>query len=137
MHRRTLLLCLLAPGAQALASEATAVDPARRVAGDWLALVDRGDFTASWAQASATFKATVTAAQWQQAAAGARTPLGTLAQRAERSARATTSLPGVPDGRYVVLQYQSSFERKAAATETVTVQFDADGAWRVAGYFVR
>jgi hypothetical protein len=43
----------------------------------------------------------------------------------------------VPDGKYVVIQYDSVFEQKASAVETVTPMLDSDGAWRVSGYFVQ
>jgi hypothetical protein len=46
-------------------------------------------------------------------------------------------LPGAPDGEYVVIQYESSFEHKQAAVETVTPMLDKDGTWRVSGYFIR
>ena len=49
----------------------------------------------------------------------------------------TTTLPGAPDGEYVVIQYQTSFERKKSAIETVTPMRDKDGKWRVAGYYIR
>jgi hypothetical protein len=45
--------------------------------------------------------------------------------------------PWAPDGSYVVLQFETRFEHKAAAVETVTSMLDRDGVWRVAGYFVR
>ena len=46
-------------------------------------------------------------------------------------------MPGAPDGRYVVVQYDTVFENKASAVETVTPMADPDGVWRVAGYFIR
>lgn len=73
-------------------------------------------------------------------AAGARLgarPARALQTRRLASSRATTSLPGVPDGDYVVMQLQSAFEHKVSAVETVTAARQPDGAWRVAGYFVR
>ncbi len=48
-----------------------------------------------------------------------------------------TSLPGAPDGQYVVIQYESSFEHKKSAIETVTPSQGADGHWRVSGYFIK
>jgi hypothetical protein len=66
-----------------------------------------------------------------------RQPLGTLRQREAKAAEYKTSLPGAPDGKYVLLQYQSAFENKASAIESVTVVMDSDGAWKVAGYFIK
>jgi hypothetical protein len=52
-------------------------------------------------------------------------------------AQFTRTLPGAPDGDYVVIQYRTRFEHKAAAVETVPPMRDADGQWRVSGYFIR
>ncbi len=46
-------------------------------------------------------------------------------------------MPGAPDGEYVVIQYDSSFEHKQAAVETVTPMLDKDGKWRVSGYYIK
>ncbi len=48
-----------------------------------------------------------------------------------------TSLPGAPDGEYVVIQIQTSFENKKSAVETITPMLDKDGRWRVSGYQIR
>lgn len=49
----------------------------------------------------------------------------------------TKKLPGAPDGEYVVIQYESSFEHKQSAVETVTPMLDKDGKWRVSGYYIK
>lgn len=82
------------------------------------------------------FKVAVTSSSWQQAAQSVRGPLGALRERTEKSAVSTMSLPGTPDGLYVVLQFTSHFEHKLNAAETVTITQDHDGVWRVAGYFI-
>ena len=48
-----------------------------------------------------------------------------------------TSLPGAPDGQYVVIQFKTSFENKRSAVETVTPMFGKDQRWRVSGYYIR
>ncbi len=53
------------------------------------------------------------------------------------SAQYRTELPGAPDGEYVVIQYEVSYENKKAGVETVTPILDKDGKWRVSGYFIR
>jgi hypothetical protein len=57
--------------------------------------------------------------------------------RKVKSATFTRTLPGAPDGEYVVIQFESQFENKAAAIETVTPMHDKDGVWRVSGYFIK
>jgi hypothetical protein len=46
-------------------------------------------------------------------------------------------LPGAPDGDYAVIQFSTEFAHKRTARETVTPMRDADGEWRVSGYFIR
>jgi hypothetical protein len=103
----------------------------------WLALVDAGKYAESWNEAAELFKNAVSSQQWEQAARVARKPLGNLIDRQFRSSTYQSTLPGAPDGEYVVIQFEASFENKRAAVETVTPMLDQDGAWRVAGYFIR
>jgi hypothetical protein len=103
----------------------------------WLVLIDAGNYSASWNAASSLFRQHVSQSQWQTAAAGARVPFGALKSRKLQSATFTRSVPGAPDGEYVVVTFASSFENKASAMETVTPMLDADGTWRVSGYYIR
>jgi hypothetical protein len=112
-------------------------EAAQAAAESWLKLVDDGKDDASWDQSAKLFKGAVTKEQWKQALAGARDPLGTLVSRKVKSREYMEKVPGGPDGKYVVIQYDAVFEKKAAAVETVTPMMDPDGAWRVSGYFIR
>ena len=49
----------------------------------------------------------------------------------------TKSFPGAPDGEYSLLVFRSTFANKTDSRETVTLEREADGNWRVIGYFVR
>jgi hypothetical protein len=103
----------------------------------WLALVDAGNYAQSWIAASTLFRQKVPQSQWQAAAAAsARGPLGALKSRQLLSATLAHTLPGAPDGVYVVVQFTTSFEHKTTAVETITPMKDQDGAWRVSGYFI-
>lgn len=112
-------------------------EAAKTSAESWLALVDQQKYSESWDQAAKLFKGAVTKAQWQTAAGAARGPLGKLISRKIRSSQYTETLPGAPDGRYVVLRYDSVFEKKSQAVETITPMADPDGSWRVSGYFIQ
>lgn len=103
----------------------------------WLALVDEGKYTESWDEAAGFFKGAVTKEQWQQSLAGVRKPLGKTLERKLSSSQYATQLPGAPDGQYVVIQFNASFENKKSAVETVTPMMDEDGLWRVSGYFIK
>ena len=115
----------------------TPTAPAESAARAWLALVDAGKYADSWSGAATMFRQKITAAQWEAAVSGVRAPLGALKSRILKSATPRNTLPGVPDGEYVVIQFAASFEHKADALETVTPMKDADGKWRVSGYFIQ
>ena len=66
-----------------------------------------------------------------------RKPLGKLKTRTLLSKTYATSLPGAPDGKYVVIQYTAVYENKTSAIETVTPMEDTDGTWRVSGYYIK
>lgn len=110
---------------------------AQRSADAWLALVDSGKYADSWQEASQLFKAAVTKEEWKGKLRASRDPLGKMLTRRLKSATYAKTLPGAPDGEYVVIQYESSFEHKQSAVETVTPMLDKDGKWRVSGYYIK
>jgi Protein of unknown function (DUF4019) len=125
---------LTAPVAQA---QQKPEELAQQSAESWLALVDSGKYGESWEQAASIFKGAVTKEDWRKKAGAARDPLGKLVSRKLKSASYTKTLPGAPDGEYVVIQYESSFEHKQSAVETIIPMLDKEGQWRVSGYFIR
>ena len=123
--------------ASARASDDAATALAQKASLEWLALVDATNYAKSWDEAAALFKNKVTKSDWETAVGAAREPLGALKERKLESAEYTERLPGAPDGEYVVVTYHSSFANRPAATETITPTRDADGHWRVSGYFIK
>ena len=110
---------------------------AQRSAEKWLNLIDRSQYSESWSQTAPYFQNNVTQSQWRCTLQGVRKPLGKVRSREVASAQYETSLPGTPDGEYVVIQYNTSFEHRQLAVETVTPMQTTDGVWQVAGYFIR
>ena len=111
-------------------------EEAKQAALEWLAMVDDKKYEESWKESASLFRAQVSTSGWVKAVTAARSPLGSVVSRKVVSATYTMSLPGAPDGEYVVLQLQTVFEHKAQAIETVTPMLDK-GHWRVSGYYVR
>jgi len=103
----------------------------------WLTLVDQGKFGESWDVAAEIFRIGVPREKWIDAVGAVRGPFGKLVSRKSKATEAKSALPGAPDGQYVVMQFDSSFEKKQVAVETLTVRQEADGAWKAAGYFVK
>lgn len=103
----------------------------------WLQVVDQNQYGRSWLNAASLFRSAVPKDTWRMQLAGVRKPLGEVVRRDLIGAKSTTSLPGAPDGEYVVLQFRTHFRRKASAIETVTPMRDTDGVWRVGGYYIK
>jgi hypothetical protein len=133
------LVCLVSLGAQAEDEPAEAKAEAAAVAAaeSWLALVDNDQYAESWDAAAGYLQRAVGKDDFVKALAAARTPLGKVLSRKLKSKEYRTSLPGAPDGQYVVLQFETSLANKKSAVETVTPMLDKNNTWRISGYFIR
>ena len=112
--------------------EREAEDAAR----SWLRLVDDGRQRASWTSAAPLLRQEVGPAQWDAALRAARAPLGRCFWRKLQSCAALEGPTGDLRGPYVVIRFESVFERRSRAAETITPVLGPDGRWRVAAYFI-
>jgi predicted Ser/Thr protein kinase len=103
----------------------------------WLSLIDDGNYSKSWNEASVIVQGAVTETAWENLMTTFRKPLGSLISRKLKSAQPMTEMPGAPDGQYVVMQFETSFEAKKTTIETVTFMQGKDGQWRAAGYYIK
>ncbi|MDD5538712.1 MAG: DUF4019 domain-containing protein [Candidatus Omnitrophica bacterium] len=131
-----MVFCMAAVFGTAMAAEPQKEKAASTAAQEWLAIVDAGMYGMSWKQASAYFKNAVTEEQWVSTVKAFRNPLGKCEMRIERGSTYMTTLPGAPDGEYVIVQFDTTFENKKSSVESVTMSLEADGRWRVSGYFI-
>jgi hypothetical protein len=83
----------------------------------WLKLVDAGNYPRSGDQAAKVFKGAVKQADWVQMAGSVRAPLGKVVSRKLKSREYTDKLSGAPDGKYVVVQYDTVFENRSSAVD--------------------
>jgi hypothetical protein len=68
----------------------------------------------------------------------ARGPLGATEQRTIFETTFDKALPdGGPEGEFALVMYRTAFAKKADSVETVTLEREKDGVWRVIGYFIR
>jgi hypothetical protein len=111
--------------------------PAMAAAQSWLSLVDQGRYGQSWEEASPLLQEAMPRKQWETTLAPARSPLGALVVRKLRSATYAAEIPGAPPGEYVVIVYDTRFDNRLVAFETVTPMRGKDGTWKIAGYFIR
>lgn len=120
----------------ALALRRSAEKSAASAAGEWVLLLDKGKYNESWNNAAAYLKAKITEKQWGRVLQAARMQLGKNLSRKLVSSSYHTSLPGAPDGKYVVIRFKASFEKKSVI-ETIVPMLDKDGKWRVSGYYIK
>ena len=122
----SLLACFFAS-----AEEASPISTARA----WLTLVDSGEYHESWQQADQVFQNTTPKARWQMALDQIRVPLGRVMSRTYFGTAEYNSLPGLPNGEYLVVKFQTEFMNKEAAVETLSLSKAADG-WHPLGYLI-
>ncbi len=103
----------------------------------WLALVDEGKYGESWDEAAGIFRNALSKEKWVEMVGGVRPRFGKILERNVTTKTYKTSVPGAPDGEYVVIKFQAKFEHKASAIETITPSKEQDGTWRVSGYFIK
>jgi hypothetical protein len=127
----------LAGLARPLGADERAEEKAIAAARAWLDQVDGCRYATGWDAAAPAFKRMITREEWDRAVHSVRTPLGRCLSRRLRSHTLVDSLPGAPRGPYVVLKFDTDFERKTGAVETVTPAIGEDNLWRVAGYFIQ
>ena len=115
------------------AEETAAVTAAQK----WLAGIDAGNYAKSWTDSADYFRGAITQDKWVSALESVRAPLGKMEIRTVDSTVTETQLPGAPDGRYVVMQFNTAFANKNSATETVTFSLEKDGQWKASGYYIK
>jgi hypothetical protein len=103
----------------------------------WLADTDRGNAVQSWKSAGKQFRNAITADRWAESLKQVRPPLGATSQRAVLATQFRKNIPGAPDSEYAIIVFRTTFAKKADGRETLTLEHEADGVWRVIGYFVR
>ena len=132
-----------APTAPA-APPAPAADPATaakeaaaaKAAADWLKLIDSADYGKAWDECAPVFRERVSRQQWVDGVPKNRAEFGAFKSRTMTGTSYRASIPGAPDGEYVMVRFASGFEKNPAGEEVVTVMLQS-GAWRPVGYLLR
>lgn len=141
MSGRRAMLVALSAWAFAFALPAAAQDPATSEAHAatlaWLALADADDGTGTYNAAAKRFRDAITQQDWTAALAKARNEFGPNVRRALMSARPPDPGKDTPPGEFLVLIFRSEFAKHEQASETLTLEREADGKWRVVGYLMR
>ena len=123
--------------AQLIETDSAKVSDAVSCADSWLKLVDKMDYAESWDETATFFKSKISQDKWILTLSNLKPQFGKTNSRKLILSNFTTSLPGAPDGEYVVIQYKTNFELKNNAVETIVPMKDKDGRWRISGYYIK
>lgn len=137
MRIPSLTLLVLIFSIQMVHADSKSEEAALKASQAWLELIDSAKYDVSWEEAALYFKNSIKKDEWTSTIKGVRDPFGKVIKRTFKSKQAVDSMPGAPDGDYVIIQYDTVFENKKSAVETVVPMLDKDEKWRVSGYFIR
>jgi len=100
----------------------------------WLVLVDSGTYGESWHESADFLKEEVSQDKWMETMTAVRQPMGSLVSRKIKSTKFRTMMPKALKGKYLIIDYETSFSNNKTVVESVTQMMGKDGRWRVAGY---
>jgi hypothetical protein len=109
---------------------------AERQALGFLGYLDQGRYADSYAYTGMLIRAQLDREQFSTQIQKTRAGTGALQSRELIDAGYATTVPGAPEGQYVVLHYHASFANRQDTVETLTLAL-AKGYWRVSGYYIK
>lgn len=104
------------------ASEAAAIDAARQ----FLVLLDRDDWSASWQATHQSFKLLNTVEWWSDVSRKVRGEMGTASSRQ----LLTVNFTAAPPNGYWTIAFKANYSKKGSAVETLQLAWE-DGSWKV------
>ena len=138
-RRRVLAAAALA--AVSLALPAAAQDPRKNeavaAARDWLVLLDKHDIKRLYDASGKRFREGISAEKWAQVAESGRQQFGAVKQRTLVGAESPPETPNRPKGEFMTVVFRAEFEKRDVGQESLTLEREADGKWRVIGYLMR
>jgi hypothetical protein len=112
-----LLVWLTLPAGATLLSQSQAESRAR----SFLMQLDQGLQDESWQSMSSLFQAFNDQARWKTRQQVIRASYGSLISRSLKTVSYRTTFNQSPDGEYIIILFQSSYQNKANARETVVL----------------
>ena len=111
------------------------VEQAAPVAEKFLEMLDQGQYAESWQSSAQLMQGKIEQNVWVEQLTKARTLSGDVVSRERKGASYSTEAQDSPDGEYIMLTYESSFQKASEVTEYVTLALE-EGRWKIAGYFM-
>ena len=107
--------------------------PAEIAARAWLALVDAGKYDEAYETRCDLWQSKVTAEANRNELETLRKDRGAGVSRNQTMAQKANSLPGLPEGDYIILMFQTQFA-KGSGSETMVIS--NEGEWKVFTYAI-
>ncbi|MAO70963.1 MAG: hypothetical protein CMD02_00460 [Flavobacteriales bacterium] len=134
---KKLLFLLMIISSIVLGQEKDIENKVKKSAKEWINLIDNKEYEISWKTSDILIQNLVSIKKWENLMIGSRNPLGKNISRDIISIEYKNELQGVPDGEYCIIIYNSVFENKKNASETITIKKSEDEKWKVAGYYIK
>ncbi len=109
---------------------------ASQVAKDYVDGIDKGQYAQSWAKGDPLFQQTISQGEWANALNLSRKNLGKVNSRTLKIQAPAWDPQGLPKGAYMVVEFNTSFEKAPKSVELLTLRRGPDGHWRVLTYQV-
>lgn len=101
----------------------------------WLTVMDDQNYADAYRQMGKSGRDKLSEQQFAEKESNLRAPLGAMSSRTLKEVKLTKTLPGMRDGQYATVTFDTQFAHKAQAMEAVTLVSE-NGAWSVIGYTV-
>lgn len=108
---------------------------AAKTAAEYVQLLDQRRYADSWGTGSLIFQRTISQKEWTVALDLARSRLGRAKERTLKDERIAWDPKGLPKGAYMVVEYDTSFEKAPNSGELLTLRLE-NGKWKVLTYQV-
>jgi hypothetical protein len=132
---------LAAMALSAIALPALAQDPRRNeavsAARDWLALLDKHDVKQLYSTSGKRFREGISEEKWAEVAESGRQQFGAVKSRTLVAADSPPEPPNRPKGDFMTVVFRADFDKRGVGTESLTLEREDDGKWRVIGYLMK
>lgn len=138
---RRRVLAVAALSLIALALPAAAQDPRRNeaigAARDWLVLLDKHDVKQLYVTSGKRFREGISEDKWAEVAESGRQQFGAVKSRTLIGAESPPDTPNRPKGDFMTVVFRADFDKRGVGSESLTLEREADGKWRVIGYLMK
>ena len=128
-------------GTLAIAVTALAQDPRRNeavaAAREWLALLDKHDVKQLYTASGKRFRQGISEEKWGEVAESGRQQFGVVKSRTLIAADSPPETPNRPKGEFMTVVFRADFDKRGVGTESLTLEREDDGKWRVIGYLMK